>query len=156
MVKLIACVDIDYGISKDGKIPWGFYEDLLFFRHKTLYQPVIMGRRTLESLPHGFLKDRINCVISHKLEVHGDVQVFDSLEEALRQYGDSWIIGGASIYNYALKNNLVDYALITLVKSKFNADKFLGRKYLQCFKKNIIFENKKYYIGEFFRWEKKC
>ena len=44
LLKMIAIVDSEFGIAKNGKIPWSFEEDLKFFREKTLHNIVIMGK----------------------------------------------------------------------------------------------------------------
>ena len=65
-LKMIAIVDSEYGLAKNGEIPWSFAEDLKFFYRKTKNNIVIMGRRTFESLSAP-LKNRANYVISKKL-----------------------------------------------------------------------------------------
>jgi dihydrofolate reductase len=149
MIKLIAAVDSDWGISKDGKIPWSFPEDMKFFREKTIDSVAAMGRNTFFSIKDRPLKDRINCVVSKSLAPIDGAKVFRSLEEVVAQYDDFWIIGGAQLYNYALKNNLVDYALITQMRKSFDADKFIDSSYFEKFSKKIIFDCDDYFIAEY-------
>ena len=148
MAKLIACVDAQLGVAKNGKIPWSFAEDLAFFRQQTLGGIVIMGRGTWLSIPGHFLDGRTNCVISHTLDFAENVEIFRSLEAALEKYENAWIIGGAQLYNYALQNGFVDRALITHVKKDYNADKFISKKYFDSFRKNVIFSSDKYDVIE--------
>ena len=147
MIKLIACVDSEYGIAKNGTIPWAFKEDLKFFRQQTIDQVVIMGRRTFESLPIFPLPNRTNCIISKTLLPNS----FATLEECLEIYTNAWIIGGAQLYNYALRKDLIDYMLLTVIKAVYNADLFLEKKHLGGFRKQVIFENKKYSIFKFLK-----
>lgn len=156
MVKLIACVDSRFGISKGGEIPWGFKNDLEFFHKQTLNQAVIMGRKTWLTLPGLFLNKRMNCVLSRSTEKYAEMvkaiknlAFFSELETALEKYPEAWVIGGSEIYNYALKNGFIDYALITFVKRDFGADSFLQEKYLKSLKKNVIFNEEKYSIFEY-------
>ncbi|MDR0677487.1 MAG: dihydrofolate reductase [Holosporaceae bacterium] len=149
MIKLIALVDSDFGISKNGTIPWSFSEDLKFFYKKTTGSIVVMGRNTFFSLSKGPLKNRINCVISKTLESTDDIEIFYSLEEV--PYQDFWIIGGGQLYNYALKNDLVDYALISQVHDNYHADIFINRQRLKKMSQNVLFSNAKYSIIEFYR-----
>jgi len=62
---IVACTK-DGIIGYNNKIPWHIPEDLKYFRNTTLNSIVIMGRKTFESLPNGYLKNRINIVITNK------------------------------------------------------------------------------------------
>jgi dihydrofolate reductase len=99
-------------IGKDGTLPWRLRSDLAIFKAVTLGKPVIMGRKTYESLPGGALKGRTNIVLTRdrSFEAHG-VVVCDDFSEAVQigreQAGDDGagevcVIGGASIFELAL------------------------------------------------------
>ena len=64
-MEAILATDINFGISKDGIIPWKSKKDMRFFFNKTKNNVVIMGKTTYFSLPEQFrpLKDRLNIVI---------------------------------------------------------------------------------------------
>ncbi len=151
MHKLIACVDSKFGIAKNEKIPWAFKDDLKFFREKTMNQTVVMGTKTMLSLPNRFLDNRENCVISSKLGPAKNCKVFKSINDFLNTYDDFWVIGGAEIYNAFLALDQVDYALITFIKQDYAADIFLDQKYLAKFTKKIVFDSAKYSILEYSR-----
>jgi dihydrofolate reductase len=151
MIRLIAIVDANWGISKNKKIPWSFSDDRKFFREKTINGVVAMGKSTFFSIPKRSLKDRINCVVSKSLERIAGVKIFQSLEDVATTYDDFWIIGGAQLYNYALKNNFVDYALITQMRKNYDADKFIDPSRLQKFSQKIIFSGDEYSITEYRR-----
>jgi dihydrofolate reductase len=94
-------------IGRDGQLPWHVPEDLAHFRAVTIGRPVIMGRRTWESLPARFrpLPRRRNVVLSRQPGLIADgAQVVDSLSVALHRVGSepAWVIGGAQIYQAAL------------------------------------------------------
>lgn len=95
-------------IGRGGDIPWNVPEDLLRFKEVTMGHPVIMGRRTWESLPARVrpLPGRRNVVLSRDTGFVADgAQVVGSLEAALAQAeGDprTWVIGGEQIYLLAL------------------------------------------------------
>ena len=144
MIKLIAIVEKNFGLSKNGKIPWEFSEDLAFFQKMTRDSVVIMGRNTFFSHKNFPLKNRINCVIT-KQDIPNAI-CFSSLEEAIESYPDAWIIGGAQLYNYALRKDLVDEAVITQVNQKHEADTFLDIKYLKNFNRELITNEKTYGI----------
>lgn len=128
---LIACVDEKLGIGRQGKLLLHNKEDMAHFRAETLGQVVIMGRKTLESLPGGRpLADRMNVVLSRSLQ-RDDVTVCRSLEElwgllgrVRREKPDRRFvcIGGGEIYRL-----LMPYAkeiLLTEVAGEFAADTF--------------------------------
>jgi dihydrofolate reductase len=149
LIKLIAITDADFGISKGGKVPWQFKDDLKFFKKQTENSVVMMGRNTFFSIPNAPLKQRINCVISKTLGSIAGVEVFESIESAVRKYPSCWIIGGAELYNYSLQKKLVKYALITQVHKRFCADTFIDESLLNDFIKNVIIKNKTYSIYEY-------
>lgn len=104
-----------YPIGKNGSLPWKSKADMKWFKETTIGHPVIMGRKTWESLPKS-LVDRINIVITSKpslIEKADNVYATTTLENAIElakslSKEDIFIIGGGSIYDYALKNDLVD------------------------------------------------
>jgi dihydrofolate reductase len=99
-------------IGRDGKLPWRLKSDLAFFKAVTMGKPVIMGRKTYESLPGGALKGRTNIVLTKDrgYEARG-VLVVDDFAEAVQigreQAADDGaeevcVIGGASLFELAL------------------------------------------------------
>ncbi|OBI21268.1 dihydrofolate reductase [Mycobacterium sp. E2462] len=96
-------------IGRGGGIPWDVPEDLVRFKEVTLGHPVVMGRRTWESLPARVrpLPGRENIVLSRRDDfAAAGAQVVDSLDAALAaaQGGgtDTWVIGGEQVYVLAL------------------------------------------------------
>ena len=88
-------------IGKDGVMPWHLPEDLAHFKRTTLGCPVIMGRKTWDSLPPRFrpLPGRLNVVITRQRDWQAPgATVAHSLSEAQAKCGsapDTWVIGGA-------------------------------------------------------------
>ncbi|MFM6993405.1 MAG: dihydrofolate reductase [Rhodoferax sp.] len=95
-------------IGKQGRLPWHLPEDLAHFKRTTLGCPVIMGRKTWDSLPPKFrpLPGRTNVVITRQEDWQADgVVAAHSLQNALDQcasHPEVWVIGGAQIYAQAL------------------------------------------------------
>lgn len=97
-------------IGKDGTMPWHVPEDLAHFKETTLGAPVIMGRRTWESLQDRFrpLPGRQNYVVSRTLGFHAEgATVVSSLERALEMARAAatetvWIMGGGHLYREAM------------------------------------------------------
>ncbi len=108
-MNLIVAVDNQWAIGCRGKLLNSIPEDMKFFRETTLGKAVIMGRKTLESLPNGMpLVQRTNIVLSRNKDfyVKGAI-VVHSVEEALKAVSDFdsddvYVIGGASIYEQFL------------------------------------------------------
>lgn len=124
-ISLIAAVADNGVIGKDNKLPWYLPEDLRHFKQLTQYKPVIMGRKTYESLGKP-LPNRLNIVVSRNhptsIEQATNIQRVDSLERAIQagtafynnnypyhsehpdaaHFWEIMIIGGAKLYEAAL------------------------------------------------------
>lgn len=117
---------IGHGMS----LPWRIPEDLKRFKSLTSGHPIIMGKRTFESLLHqngGPLPARRNIVLAHSNEwpQWDNVEVYPSAERALDAVADAekvFITGGASVYAHFLER--VDRLELTLVEGDFEGDVF--------------------------------
>jgi len=114
-------------IGKLGSIPWHFPEDLKRFRKITEGSIVIMGRKTFDSIGKPLI-NRYNFVISKHGFFAKGIFPFKSIEDALAfakrrlpQY-NIFVIGGASIYDYFLKNNLIDKIYQTIIHRDYDGD----------------------------------
>ena len=113
-------------IGKNGVMPWHLPEDLAHFKRVTLNHPVIMGRKTWDSIPPKFrpLPGRTNIVVTRQADWHEKgAQCSSSLREALQQCENSnqvWVIGGAQIYAQALP--LADELVVTEIDAAFDGD----------------------------------
>lgn len=105
-VNVIAAVAPDGAIGRKGDLLFHVSADLRRFKALTMGHPVIMGRKTFESLPKGALPGRRNVVVSRNTAFHAPgVEVFPSLEAAVAACGDAgevFVIGGAQIYAQAV------------------------------------------------------
>ncbi|QEY23890.1 dihydrofolate reductase [Neisseria animalis] len=105
-ITLIAAYAARRCIGIDNTIPWHIPEDFAFFKAYTLGKPVIMGRKTWESLPRKPLPGRENIVISRQTDYQAEgATVVSNLQEALQQCREAEeiiIMGGAQIYAQAL------------------------------------------------------
>lgn len=115
-------------IGKDNAIPWHLPEDMAHFRRLTAGAPVIMGRRTWDSLPPRFrpLPGRANAVLTR--DEHWNekgAERFGSLRNALLFYEHEphvWVIGGAQVYREALP--LAQRVEATEIDGAFDGDAF--------------------------------
>ncbi len=113
-------------IGLENDMPWRIPEDQRLFREITLGHPVVMGRKTFESLPAP-LKKRRNIVISRswsELPDNEDTELVSSLNEAIDLVSETtneiFIIGGAQIYTAALP--LADRLYISRVHKEYAGD----------------------------------
>ncbi|MBN1378309.1 MAG: dihydrofolate reductase [Gammaproteobacteria bacterium] len=123
MLSLIVAMDRNRVIGKDGQLPWHLSADLKHFKAITMGKPIIMGRKTFDSIGRP-LPGRRNIVVTrHKgFHVHG-CECVENLAQAIElSNGDSEavIIGGAQIYRSALP--LVERMYITLIEHEFDGD----------------------------------
>jgi dihydrofolate reductase len=115
-------------IGANNSLPWHLPEDLAHFKRTTLGQPVIMGRKTWESLPPKFrpLPGRLNIVVTRQPDWHAEGAVpAHSIEDAMRQCpeaSDAWVIGGAEIYAQAAP--WASSAVVTEIEQDFEGDAF--------------------------------
>jgi dihydrofolate reductase len=106
-LSLIAAFDRDFAIGKDNALPWHLPADLKRFKALTMGKPLLMGRRTAESLGRA-LPGRRNLVLTRSGRVPFDgMQAIASLDEALRlaaedQAGELCVIGGGEIFAMTL------------------------------------------------------
>jgi dihydrofolate reductase len=129
MISIIAAVSDDLGIGKNNELLWHIPEDLKRFKRLTLGKPVIMGKKTWESLPRKPLPGRKNIVLTDIPDELIDYAITAySLEDALKK-GDKneemFVIGGGSIYGQFME--IADRLYITHVHKKASADIFFPK-----------------------------
>ncbi|PIT58591.1 dihydrofolate reductase [Snodgrassella alvi] len=105
-ITLVAALSDNNCIGENNRIPWHVPEDFEFFKNYTMGKPVVMGRKTWESLPKKPLPGRPNYVISRQQEQQFSGAILcHSIEEAIQQLTDCpeiIIMGGAQIYAQAM------------------------------------------------------
>ena len=108
---IIAALSSNNVIGKEGKIPWHSKEEFKHFKRTTLGFPMIMGRKTFESIGKPLL-GRLSLVITRSKNFnsnHESVKIFNSLSKAYRfceksGYEKVFIIGGGEIYRKAIRD----------------------------------------------------
>ena len=104
MLSLIVAMTENRVIGKDNDLPWKLPNDLKWFKKHTLGNPIIMGRKTWESIGRP-LPGRRNIIVSRNTEYQADgAEVVHSLDEALQLIGcaeEALVIGGAGLYEVA-------------------------------------------------------
>jgi dihydrofolate reductase len=113
-------------IGRNNTLPWHLPEDMAHFKRTTLGCPVIMGRKTWDSLPPRFrpLPGRVNVVVTRQPDWQADgALTAHSLDEACALCppdSNAWVIGGAEIYAQALP--LASTAVVTEIDADFEGD----------------------------------
>ena len=109
-------------IGKDNKLPWRLPADLAFFKKTTMGRPVIMGRKTYESIGRP-LPGRRNIVVTRDAGFAAEgCEAAHSPEEALRMAGEgeTFVIGGSEIYARFMP--LADKLYVTAIDESFDGD----------------------------------
>ncbi len=128
MISLIAAISTNNVIGRDNKIPWHISEDFKRFKSLTMGHPIIMGRKTYESIGKP-LPGRINIVITRDENYSPEgVDVVHSVDKAVdlaktKEGSDEiFIIGGGQIYSQSM--DLADKIYLTVVEQEVQGDIF--------------------------------
>jgi len=123
-IHIIVAMDAQRGIGINNTLPWRLPEDLAHFKRLTTGHPIIMGRKTFESIGRP-LPGRRNIVITRNADWrHDGVETVNSIGAAVALVGDAvaFIIGGAEIYQQSLP--LANQLVITEISKTFACDAF--------------------------------
>lgn len=160
IVKLVVAASNNNAIGKDNQLLWHLPKDMRFFKNCTWAMPVIMGRKTFESLSNKALKGRLNIVLT-KQENWSAENVFTvkSIEAAFQlaksaDYKEVYIIGGAEIYSQTLP--MADFVYLTRVDAEVEGDSFfpaLGPQWILLSEEVFLADSKHSYSFRFQIWQ---
>jgi dihydrofolate reductase len=124
-IAMIAAMTKNRTIGFENDMPWHLPDDLKFFKAKTTGKPVIMGRRTFESIGSRPLPNRANYVISRQADFDANgAMLFSSVEQALADIDDQTeeviIMGGGQLYTQMLERASKLY--LTLIDAEIEGD----------------------------------
>jgi dihydrofolate reductase len=128
IISLIVAAGTNNAIGKDNQLLWHLPKDLQFFKKTTWAMPVIMGRKTFESLSGKPLQGRLNIIITRQKDWQPEgVTVVHSLKDAIfvaasADYKEVFVAGGGEIYKEALPKAHKVY--LTRVQTSPEADTF--------------------------------
>ena len=122
-LSIIAALSDNRVIGRDNRLPWHMPADLAHFKRLTMGKPIIMGRRTWESLP-GLLPHRTHVIVTRDREyaAQGGL-VVHSIQQALDLVGDAdemMVVGGANLYAQTLP--LASRMYLTVLHARFEGD----------------------------------
>ena len=144
LIMIYACASNGV-IGCNNQLPWHLPEDLAHFKHLTSGWPVIMGRKTWDSLPPRFrpLPGRTNIVVTRQTDWQAlGARVAGSLEDAIAQCGEvaqAWVIGGAQIY--AAAEPLASRIEVTEIAQDFEGDAYappLGPQWVEAAREHHV------------------
>jgi dihydrofolate reductase len=162
-IEAIVAIDNKYGIAKNGQMPWKNKTDMLFFKQKTINNIVIMGSKTLLTLPKGKpLIDRLNIVLTRNTNKYinekcDNLLFFDEPDlldfihypnkyillddhKYLNTDYKIYIIGGQQIYNLLYKYCSTFW--VTKLKANYECDLSFSKEILESFNtNNVEYEN---------------
>lgn len=136
MIRAILACDDDWGIGKDGDLPWPHNPaDLRWFKENTSNDVVVMGRKTWESLPRKPLPNRKNIVVSNSnIKLPEGVEkvntdIVNSRLATINHKENVWIIGGAQLVISCL--HIIDEIWLSRISGTYNCDTFLPRDLIE-------------------------
>lgn len=143
---LIAALNKNRVIGKNGKIPWRIPEDLQRFKQLTTHHTVLMGRKTFESIGTPLL-NRKNVVVSKQKIASENVEIYSSLDRALSHLHTEekiFIIGGGEIFQQTIE--LADELMLTIVDNDESGDTFFP-EYEHLIGKKFVIASEDYHTG---------
>ena len=127
-ITLVVAASQNNAIGKDNQLLWHLPKDMRFFKNTTWALPILMGRKTFESMGSKLLPGRLNIILTTQkaLTISGAI-VVNSLNEAIsyassQDYKELMVIGGGQIYDIAL--SLANKIWLTRVHTNIEGDTF--------------------------------
>jgi len=160
IISLIVAMAKNQVIGLDNKMPWHLPADLAHFKNTTLGHPIIMGRKTFQSI--GFaLPGRHNIVLTHAEDFQAkNVSVAHSVQQAIELAGDVdqiMVMGGATIYQQFL--NIATRLYLTLIDLDVKGDTFFpafnAEEWHSLEQQSFLADEKNPYNYQFLKLDKK-
>lgn len=136
MIRAILACDDDWGIGKDGDLPWPKNSaDLRWFKKHTTGGVVVMGKTTWDSLPNKPLPDRNNIVVTsaeNRTPGPFHFMTFETAKGSLPQMNglqNVWIIGGSKLVEGLLP--IIDEIWLSRISGTYDCDTFLPRELIE-------------------------
>lgn len=148
-IGLIVAYDKNRLIGNNNSLPWKIKEEMSIFKKITTDQIVIMGRKTYESIGKPLI-NRLNLVIGSKIIDNEHVYTFLSIEDCLNfckkinLNKKIILIGGLSLYEYFLNNNLINYMYVSKIKNIYEGNLYFPDINENTWNKTLYFEGEEF------------
>jgi dihydrofolate reductase len=165
ILSLVVAATENNVIGKDNQLLWHLPNDLKFFKNTTWGMPVIMGRKTFESLNRKPLTGRFNIIITSNTDltaVEGEIQIASSIDESLKLAGqtdckEAFVIGGGEIFKSVMPS--ADKIYMTRVHTILDGDTFFpeidDKEWTQRSNMDFEADEKHKYSYSFQLWERR-
>ena len=162
ILSLVVAASTNNAIGLNNQLLWRLPNDMKFFKNITWAMPVIMGRKTFESMGSKPLQGRLNIIITRQEEWTAEgVRIVHSLGEAAKiaaelDYKEAFVIGGGEIYNIAMF--VAGKIYMTRVDAVMEGDTFFPEidteEWSMTFETSFLPDEKHLYSYHFQVWEK--
>jgi dihydrofolate reductase len=161
-ISLVVAASDNHAIGKDNQLLWHLPKDMRFFKNTTWALPILMGRKTFESLGNKVLPGRMNIIITRQAnKEYEGAKVVTSLEQAIElakqnDYKELMVIGGGEIYQMALP--LADTIYLTRVHTNIEGDTYfpaLGAEWMLESSEPQLADEKHAFDFDFEIWQRK-
>jgi dihydrofolate reductase len=161
-ISLVVAASDNHAIGKDNQLLWHLPKDMRFFKNTTWALPILMGRKTFESLGNKVLPGRMNMIITRQAnKEYEGAKVVTSLEQAIElakqnDYKELMVIGGGEIYQMALP--LADTIYLTRVHTNIEGDTYfpaLGAEWMLESSEPQLADEKHAFDFDFEIWQRK-
>jgi dihydrofolate reductase len=161
-ITLVVAASENNAIGKDNQLLWHLPKDMRFFKNTTWALPILMGRKTFESMGSKLLPGRLNIILTTQkdLIIEGAV-VVHNMEQAIEiankeDYKELMVIGGGQVYQMALP--LSNKVWLTRVHTQIEGDTFfpeLGEEWQKQFTESNKADEKHAFDFDFECWQRK-
>jgi dihydrofolate reductase len=161
-ISLVVAASDNHAIGKDNQLLWHLPKDMRFFKNTTWALPILMGRKTFESLGNKVLPGRLNIIITRQAnKQYEGAKVVASLEEAIElakqnDYKELMVIGGGEIYSMAMP--LAQTIYLTRVHTTIEGDTYfpeLGKEWVKESSEPQLADEKHAFNFDFEIWQRK-
>lgn len=161
-ISLVVAASDNHAIGKDNQLLWHLPKDMRFFKNTTWALPILMGRKTFESLGNKILPGRMNIILTRQAhKQYEGAQVVSTLDQAIalakqNDYNELMVIGGGEIYAMALP--IADTIYLTRVHTSIEGDTFfpvLGSEWVKESSEPQLADEKHAFDFDFETWQRK-
>ena len=161
-ISLVVAASDNHAIGKDNQLLWHLPKDMRFFKNTTWALPILMGRKTFESLGNKVLPGRLNIIITRQAnKQYEGAKVVASLEEAIElakqnDYKELMVIGGGEIYSMAMP--LAQTIYLTRVHTTIEGDTYfpeLGKEWVKESSEPQLADEEHAFNFDFEIWQRK-